>query len=311
MRMSHQFDRAAAVAMHCPELVARGPRPEERDAMIAAWRRDLARVMNEALGGLFAGDRLTAEIAAPEWLPGSEVLSRIGPIAANSLLRCGADAEAAVLLSLDHATALALTDRAFGGEGRVGDPCVDPLPRSAQLLCEEIAALVAGAVARVQDADAFREPVQPTPGGDVVIRSENAARLRAFDPAADCALFTLRLADSKGLAWHLHLALAKAQLDSLLPSSQLPHRAGASAQQQDAASSFGAIPLPLRAVLTEFDLTLAQLDGLAPGDTFPLAMPRSVPLRIGTTVVAQGTIGTLDDRLALCLTHVPHQGSAS
>ncbi|MFN4038145.1 MAG: FliM/FliN family flagellar motor C-terminal domain-containing protein [Erythrobacter sp.] len=310
MRMG-DIGRAAISVQHCSELVARGPRPEEHEALITEWRRELARELNETLGALFAGDRLVAEVRAPERLPGSDVIARIGPVAANSLLRCGMGEGASVLLSLDHATALALAERAFGGAGRIGDPSDASLPRSAQLLCDEIAALIAGALVRVRHGDAADPALSAAACGEVMIRSENAARLRAFEPAADCALFTLRLSDSRGLAWHLSLAVARAQLDDLLPSLPANRRAGQAVAEQDAAASLGAIPLPLCAVLAEFDLTLAQLDGLAPGDSFPLAMPRTVPLRTGATLVAQGSIGTLDDRLALRLSHVPHQGTAS
>ena len=88
--MAHDFVAVAPAAQHCAELVARGPRPEERAAAIAAWRRDLARHCASGLGALLSGDRLNAEVSAPETLSGAAVLERIGPVAANSLLRCAA-----------------------------------------------------------------------------------------------------------------------------------------------------------------------------------------------------------------------------
>ena len=312
MKLAHDFAAARVAAQHCAELVARGPRPEEREAMIAAWRRDLARDLGQTLAALLGADRLHAEVSAPEWLQGSEVIARIGPVAANSLLRCGAgaspNANPEVLLSLDHATALALAERSFGGEGRVGEPSLDPLPRSAQLLCDEVAVLVAGALARARLGDGEGAEA----AGEVIIRSENAARLRAFDPAGKAALFTLQLADAQGHAWRLHLALAAGLLDDLLPARGPARPSPDPRAKEDAtAACFGAIPVALCAVLAEFDLTLGQLDRLAPGDIFPIPMPRSVPLRIGPALVAHGSIGTLDERMALCLTHLPNQGIAS
>lgn len=315
MKMAHDFAAARVAAQHCAELVARGPRPEEREAMIAAWRRDLARDLGQTLAALLGADRLNAAVSAPEWLLGSEVIARIGPVAANSLLRCGAGVShnggenggTEVLLSLDHATALALAERSFGGEGRVGEPSLDPLPRSAQLLCDEVAVLVAGALARARLGDGAGAEAT----GEVIIRSENAARLRAFDPAGKAALFTLQLADAQGHAWRLHLALAAGLLDDLLPAPGAARPSPDPRAGDATAACFGGIPVALCAVLAEFDLTLGQLDRLAPGDTFPIPMPRSVPLRIGTTLVAHGSIGTLDERMALCLTHLPNQGIAS
>ncbi|MFN3990117.1 MAG: FliM/FliN family flagellar motor C-terminal domain-containing protein [Erythrobacter sp.] len=312
MRMAHDFGTARLAAQHCAELVARGPRPEEREALIGSWRRALARALGESLGALLAGDRLHCEVTGPEWLMGSEALNRIGPVAANCLLRCGAARSAGagagaahgtgtdVLLSLDHATVLALAERSFGGEGRVGEPMLDPLPRSAQLLCGEVAALVASAIAQACLGEAAG-------AGEVIIRSENAARLRALDPARQAALFTIRLADARGCDWHMMVALAANRLDDLLPAQGAARASGAARPVGHPAAAFGGIPLPLRAVLAEFDLTLGQLDRLAPGDTFPIPMPRHVPLRAGEALVALGSIGTLDERLALCLTQVPHE----
>jgi len=312
MRMAHDFGTARLAAQHCAELVARRSRPEEREALIGAWRRELAQGLGESLGALLAGDRLTCAVSGPEWLMGSEVLTRIGPVAANCLLRCGPARNAGagagavagtgteVLLSLDHATVLALAERSFGGEGRVGEPMLDPLPRSAQLLCDEVAALVASALAKARLGDAAG-------AGEVIIRSENAARLRALDPARQATLFTIRLADARGCDWQMMVALAAARLDDLLPAQGTARAAGEARAAGNPAAPFGAIPLALRAVLAEFDLTLGQLDRLAPGDTFPIPMPRHVPLRAGEALVALGSIGTLDERLALCLTQVPHE----
>lgn len=307
MRMAHDFGVAGVAAQHCAELLARGrPRPEEREAQITAWRRALAQDLGEGLGALLGGDRLRAEVSAPEWLLGSEALTRIGPVAANCLLRCGTAGDSSeggeFLLSVDHATVLALAERSFGGEGRLGEPSLDPLPRSVLLLCDEVAALVAGGLARARlGGDA---------GGEVIIRSENAARLRALDPARQAAWFTIRLADKRGVEWRMSLALAANRLDDLLPPAGAATPAAQAAPKTDPAMLFGGIPLGLCAVLAEFDLTLGQLGRLAPGDTFPLPMPRHVPLRIGEALVAHGSIGTVDDHLALCLTQVPSQGIA-
>lgn len=317
MRMSHDFAAARIAAAHCSELVARGPRPEEREAMLTAWRRDLARHLAQPLGGLLSGDKLAIAVSAPEWLKGSDVLARIGPVAANSLLRCGmpdgTTEGGAVLLSLDHATALALAERSFGGDGRVGAPSLDPLPRSALLLIDEVAGLVAEALSTARLGDAIPAATDAAGArGQVMVRSENAARLRAFDPAADCALITMQITSPQGSEWIASLALAADTLSAVLPDPD--GRAAGAARPGHArhpgplAAPFGTIPLPLRAVLAEFELTLTQLHRLAPGDTIPLAMPRSVPLRMGDALVAQGSIGTLEDRMALCLTHVPAPG---
>src|SRR3546814_16877966 len=64
------------------------------------------------------------------------------------------------------------------------------LPRSAALMVEEAATMIAQTMARASYADA------PTPAGadargEVMIRSETAARLKPFAPDAACLMFTL------------------------------------------------------------------------------------------------------------------------
>ena len=173
--------------------------------------------------------------------------------------------------------------------------------------------LVASALAqaRLGDAAAAGGGAVGEAAGEVIIRSENAARLRAVDPARQAALFTLRLADARGHEWRILLALAAERLADLLPAPGAARAATGSAPSvRDPAAQFGGIPLSLCAVLAEFDVTLSQLERLAPGDIFALPAPRSVPLKVGEAVVAHGSIGTLDDHLAMCLSQVPNQGVA-
>jgi flagellar motor switch/type III secretory pathway protein FliN len=61
----------------------------------------------------------------------------------------------------------------------------------------------------------------------------------------------------------------------------------------------------LHVVVAEFDLSLARLQTLGPGDCIPLTLGRQVPLLVGEKVLAHGSIGTSDDRMAICLNRLP------
>lgn len=313
MRMGHDFAAARPAAQHCRELTAhglgRGPRPEERAVLLAAWRRDLARLLAEQLSGVLSGDRLEVSVPEPESLSGSAVLARIGPVAANSLLRVGPGGDTA-LVSFDFATAIALTDRSFGGDGQLSGEVPDQLPRSAALLVDQIAATIAGAIARASLGDCV--PAAAAPDGEVIVRSESAGRLKPFDPDAPALLFTLAIANRDGCEWRCLLAVAEERMQRLLPAPgrTLP-LAGVRTRCQPAdplAAPFAGVPLPLHVVLAEIDLSLARLQTLAPGDMLPLAMGRQVPLMLGETTIAHGSIGTLEDRMALRLTRFPAEG---
>ena len=311
MRMGHDFAAVRPAAQHCRELTTRGPRPEERAVLLAAWRRDLARLLAEELSGLLSGDRLEVSVPEPEPLSGSAVLARIGPVAANSLLRVGPGGDTA-LVAFDFATAIALTDRSFGGDGQLSGEVPDQLPRSAALLVDEIAATIAGAITRASLGDAV--PGGDVPAGEVIVRSESAGRLKPFDPDAPALLFTLAIANREGCEWRCLLAVAEERMQRLLPApGRARPLAGARTRRPPAdplSAPFAGVPLPLNVVLAEIDLSLARLQTLAPGDMLPLAMGRQVPLMLGETLIAHGSIGTLEDRMALRLTRFPPEGPA-
>ncbi|MEM8723980.1 MAG: FliM/FliN family flagellar motor C-terminal domain-containing protein [Pseudomonadota bacterium] len=281
----------------------RGPRPEERADILAAWRRDIAKALPEGLGALLSGGKITATLSEAEWISGEDVFERIGAVAANCLLRCGEDTST-LLLSFDFATAIALTDRSFGGSGKIPDETPEQLPRSAGLLVDQAAGIIANAIAMVGSD-------RPNASGEVIVRSENARRLKPFGSATPCALFTIEFGEAGGPSWKALIAAAKDTLDGLLPGLGAGARkpAGSAGPADGGAAPFATIPLPIEAVLAEFDLSLGKLEKLAPGDRIPIAVPRDVPLRIGSQVMGRGSVGTLEDRMAIRLTHISQGAS--
>lgn len=307
MNLAQSFHPARPLAQHCAELTERGPRPEERAAYLSTWRRDIAREVAQDMADLLSGAKLEVSLSEAETMRGALVYEKIGPVAANSLLRCGADDQIA-LLSLSIETAIALTDRSFGGSGEVEAPPPASLPRSAALLTEQVGKTIARAIARVSASDDATGAVP----GDVIVRSENASRLKPFTPSAICAVLAIEIKASDGAAWEGTLAMTANQLDSLLPglASNTPLKdVGQSEAKRDFARPdgpvFGSMPLPLHAVLAEFSVSLGQLERLAPGDTIPIAIARDIPLRLDTQLVASGSLGTMEDCMALKVTSVP------
>lgn len=311
MRMAHDFAGARAAAVHCAELTTRGPRPEESAALLAAWRRDLARLLADDLSGLLSGDRLEVRISEPEKITGAEALKRVGQVAANSLIRVGASGETA-LLSFDFATAIALTDRSFGGDGRMAGGVPEVLPRSAALLVEETATMIAGAITCASFGD-MPPPAGSNAGGEVIVRSESAARLKPFALDAEALFFVLEITNRQGCTWRAALAVAAERMTRLLPGGGRRSARQRAARQSASgmAAPFAEVPLPIHVVLAEFDLSLARLQTLGPGDMIPLVMGRQVPLMVGETVLAHGSVGTAEDRMAIRLTRFPQSVFAS
>ncbi|MFU7529339.1 FliM/FliN family flagellar motor switch protein [Qipengyuania sp. ASV99] len=301
-QFASSFADARPLAQHCAELTARsGPRPEERAEDLAVWCRDLGRELAQEFGQILSGGKLKVTVAMPEIMLGSAVFERIGPVAANSLLRCG-DAGQTMLFSVDIATVIALTDYSFGGDGTLPDTLPPQLPRSAAMLAEQMAGLVAQVIA-VANGAADRS------SGDVLVRSESVTRLKPFDPAAEVALLTVTMVMDTGTQWSAVLAVAADRLDALLPGagSAQAMRGNTAARSNASDGAFDAVPLPLEAVLSQFTMSLGQLERLAPGDEIPLAIPRELPLKVGEETLAHGTLGTLENRMALRITRLPGQ----
>jgi flagellar motor switch protein FliM len=296
------FAGARPLAEHCAELI-RSPQPDVQDRLadVVPWCRDLGQELTQELSQLFSAGKLRVSVAGPEMLAGRDCFERIGPIAANSLLRCTANGEK-VLLSLDFTTALALTDCSFGGDGKLGEEPPQQLPGSAELLVQQLAGMIAQAIAITNgSAETLR--------GDVLVRSDTATRLKPFGAEAKVAIFTIVLAMEHGNAWETALFITADDLPQLLPGSTSPSVARRPSRQNRSQvdRAFAELPLTLEAVLSEFDLTLTRLGRLAAGDEIPLAIPDELALRVGDDVFAHGRIGTAGNRMALQLTRVEGQ----
>ncbi|WP_407876411.1 FliM/FliN family flagellar motor switch protein [Qipengyuania nanhaisediminis] len=302
--LTGEFADARPLAAHCAELLRSGPRPEERGEAIASWCRDLGSELAQEFAQVFTGGKLKVSVAVPETVKGAAVFEKIGPVACNALLRCGAS-DQTMLFSLDPATAIALTDASFGGSGAMPDSPPEQMPRSAAMLVEQCAGMIAQVIAQSNPVTANTAPGDAR--GDVLLRSESAARLKPFAPDAEVALFPVEIAMGEA-SWQVLLAVADKKLDTFLPGMAAPTRASARPARTGAHSAFAVLPLALEAVLGEHEISLDRLEKLAPGDEIPLAMPRELPLRLGELVLGHGTIGTLENRMALRLTRVPLAG---
>ncbi|MEP5576762.1 MAG: FliM/FliN family flagellar motor switch protein [Erythrobacter sp.] len=292
-----------ALAQHCPELTERGPRPEEQAENLAIWRRDAIRNLSGELAPLFMGEKLNITLGEPEQLNGEAIFEKIGDIAVNCLMRCGPGREK-ILLSLDPITMLALTDRSFGGDGDLPAEAADELPRSAIILVERLASVIAQALARATNGG------EPVANAGIIMRSENATRLKAFEIDSECVTLPLEFGSGEKEPWKLMLAMSQDQWAALVPSQSAGQNARAASRgpADPSARPFAEIPLSLEAVLSEFEMSLDRLETLAPGDEIPITTPREVPLRLDARAIAHGAIGTLDERIAIRLTRLSQEG---
>ena len=294
MKTLHSFVAERAAAQHCAELLRGGPAPAELLPALARCGERLALALAPALAPLVGAEALNAESAPPEQSDASDLVAAIGPLAANSLLASEAGG-VTLLASIDGAGALRLVDRAFGGRGEVAGPLPGRFPLSAELLIariEDAIAEVLGAALGLADLTALR-------------RDSRIGDLAPFPAAARLAVLRLALSEAGQSGWMLTVALPLEQLPWLLGSGGLeraaPRRAGAG---NPAAAPFAEVPLPLTATLVDMRVPLSAVAALEPGAVLPVAVARAVPIAVGGAVLARGSVGSNDDRVAVKLTQI-------
>lgn len=275
----HRFVAVARAAQHCPELFARGPAPVDLAPCWAALGARLAESLPARLAPVLGGPRPAIALQVDASTP-SGLLSAV---------RIGrADASEAFELAIEGAGILRLIDRAFGGRGEVSEPLPAELPPSAKLITERIAAAVCAALAEALGIEASELGFAGSPAKD------EGAQVR----------LALIVGEPRQPDWHLWLALPEAALAGWLGGGPRRARSNPARSADPAAAPFAGVPLPLSARLVDMRLPLNTVAGLAPGMVLPVAVARAVPLEAGGVVIARGTVGNQDDRIAIKLTQI-------
>lgn len=293
MNTEHSFIAERALANHCAELLGHGAQDEgSRDELRTDFAETLCVHLARRLQPLLAGKPIRLSSEAGGAATASSIGQSIGPRAANFALACG-DGATPFLVSFDMKTAVALTDSLFGGGFLAGEDEVDTLSPSSVLALRRLALAAAQAIA----ASAGESEM-----ADVTGHHTSMARLELF-PRGDYCLSWKVIAKQDGVEdWQMLIAAREADVDAMLAARGANAAKAREAVSNDPLSEpFGAIPIPLRAVLSEFKLPLSRIAALAPGETIPVALAREVPIKIGQRTFARGRIGALDDRVALRL----------
>jgi flagellar motor switch protein FliM len=284
------------LARHCPELLRPAPAASELLPLIAQFGERLARKLAAGIARM-SGETPAVSGNPPRECTMTELAGEVAPLAANSLLATEAR-DAPFLASIEAAAVLRMVDRAFGGRGHVPSPLPEAFPLSAELLIARLESVVTAAA-----DEAFAPPL----AGPVqaLRRDGSLQRLAPFPAETPLVALTLDVREASAAAsWALTLAFPLATLAEIfggdIPQAGKP-RAHAGRNASD--EPFGDMPLPVTAVLVDMRLGFSALSALKPGDILPVAVARSVPLKIGDKTIAHGTIGEVDDRVAVQITH--------
>ncbi len=281
------------LARHSDALLRPAPAAAELLPVLARAGDALARKLRLALAPVHGGEAAMVECSAPTEL----TAGNFAPpgLVSISLLAAITDGQP-MLAAVEGETVLRLLDRAFGGPGEAPSPLPRELPLSAELMVQRIEMLVAPPLAA---ALGLAGPIR------TLRRAASMAELAAMTEDAPLAALTFTIREGARPAWTLRLGFPIAALADLTGAARpaaKPVRAAAPADPL--AAPFGDMPLTLRAVLVDVPLPLATLSALEVGQVLAVPVARSVPLRIGETLVGHGSVGAVDDRVALQLTQL-------
>ncbi|MCL4672924.1 MAG: FliM/FliN family flagellar motor switch protein [Sphingomonadaceae bacterium] len=292
MKPVREFVAERLAVQHCAELLRSSQAEFDLAAASADLVSELALVLPARLEALLLGPRImvsdwpvegsTAGALAASWsAPSIHYMITLAP----GLPR--------FVVSFDNALALALTDRLFGGAGDVPNDVPKALPQSAALAVERLVRSLAAALG----------PLCGISGDDTAIaRHAVFHRLGAFKRNTRCLHWSMTIEQQDSDPWNLSVAVDEEGLRALLEQRAAGGPAKSASYSPDPhAAAFGTIPLALSAIVAELHLPLARLAELKPGSTIPFAPRREVPLLVGGQIFATGTVGTLDERVALRL----------
>ena len=298
MKPERSFCAERTLARHCPELLDREAAPRDHGPALDRLSGKLADAFARALSAPAGGSapRVAAQenrqTLAKDWLADTA-----NGLAAHMVLTLG-DGAMQLFASIEAAGLFSQFDRAFGGTGQVPSPLPGVFPLSAELFLPRLAQLVAraaseglghGRVATVHAHGAEPDLIAPW---------------RAQEP-----LWLLRLLveEDGGPAWSIGLALPEPLLEALCGDQAATGDAGSApaAQRPDRGpcdAPFAGVPLTLAATLVDMKIPFSRLAALRCGDVLPVSVARCVPLAIGGQQIAAGTVGEVDDRVAIQIT---------
>jgi flagellar motor switch protein FliM len=294
MKPERTFLAERILAQHCPELLHSNAAPVPVMPALARLGEGVARALSLALTSLAAGNSPLVRSTTPRECTMAELAREIAPLAANTLLAAGSS-EMPLLASIQAEAVLRMVDRAFGGRGEAPSPLPGAFPLSAELMVTRLEGVVATAVGQALGMAGAVYGLR---------RDGSIGQLAPFAESEVLAVIALEVDDPGRAPWKVTLAFPQTMLVKLFGEGERPatSRQVSALQPNPADEPFGPLPLTVSAVLVDMRIGFAALSNLQPGQILPVAVARSVPLKIGDKTVAHGTIGTMDDRVAVQIT---------
>jgi len=300
MKPEREFVAERVVARHCTQLLRPGPGQPELVAALVRTADKLARELAGALSVLLGGEEPLVECGRPERTTYSDyaTMQVMGHrnLGAYTLYGAGQDNDRILGMVAGEAV-LRLVDRAFGGAGVAPADLPRELPLSAELMVHRLEAMLAGRLGAVlgADSDGAIRPLR---------REGNIDHLQPFANDEEIVALAFTVTEAGRAPWAIEVAFPFTTLTAFFAHGEHPPASGDHPPADPRDEPFADVPLTLSAVLVDIRLPLAAVSALQVGQVLPVPVARSVPLCAAGQPIAHGTVGAVDDRLAVQLNQV-------
>lgn len=281
---------ATRAADHCSALLKRRAAPGELVPEFERVGERIAVALRRVAAAAWADSAIQVSALGAQTVALAEIDSSAAPLTVNSLHGFGKDHR--LLLSLDGRALLEQLDRAFGGSGDLDRDLPAELPFSADILAKRFEAQVV----EILSSELGSVPLRS------LQRGGPAVALWANGTAPELAQIAFEVSGSTGKPWRIAVSVETEHLAFLLPRHAAPKKPGEAQRATVGGAPFGELPLSATATLVDMAIPLHRLAGIAPGTVLPIMVARSVPLHVGDVVVARGSVGDVDDQVALQIT---------
>ena len=288
-----QPDKDGRSAAHCSELLSRANTPPDLDLEFARFARNFVERSGDQLGGLCDDRAITAELVEIKQVRVSEWYAATGTAHHHGFYSLGQETRG-ILVSVQIGELVAQFERLLGGTGEVDETC-SALPASARRFAQQFEDRMGDALRQAGD----RREIAAIARGEEV---DQVAPFAASDKVWTACIEVSSIKSAQ--PWKVRIAACHAMIAELVGTRAVTPATGRTIGKRGIdGSAIGEVDLPLRAVLVDVPMSIAQLSRLRPGSEIPVAVNRNVPLLIGNLTLAHGCVGELDDRVALELTH--------
>ncbi len=290
-----KFTAVRALGAHCPELLKHRMKPADRSEDYRRLNRRLSTLLPSIFAPFYGDADISARAKDMENGEPDDLLT-IGDAPMMHFLLKTTVSSAEILVSMDQVAIFEMVDRAFGGDGKAPSPVPSKIPRSAEMILERLEHGFADLLSRIAPGNALMGLVP-------LKRETDVTMLRGFYDADHLRKANFTFSAFGGQPWSLSLTMEPDTLDAICEDDTTAQRKTKSDLSKDAAEhAFEEVPFEASATLIDMRMPISRLSGLKPGDVIPVSVARSVPLAVGGKVIAHGSVGEVDDRVALKIT---------